>query len=765
MVDTGVPGGGTGLVPAYPADGRRGSLRVVGLLLAAVAALYVVAPAVHSAAVPQIRAVLGLSAEHEVWARVVGTSLAVLTLVVAGRVGDLRGRRSVLLLSLGVLTGGCALLAVAFDAWSYVLGRIVVSMALAAVFVSCLALLSTVYLPGRIRKVLGGWLAAMSVGFVLAVNLAPRVATATGWRLAAGAMAVAAGAALLLVRRYVPEPFPLTRRPVPDRLRALSLVAFGLFAPAALQLAPLWGWSDVRVGVLLVAATLALVVARLRCPVLPDGSCAGTLTVGLALGFTQVVLAVALPVLALGQGGTPRSAAFVLSAFGVGGAAGCLLVRRRPVSPVTGSSLGLPLAALGLVRLQAGLGHASVSLAVGYVVVAVVGFGVMLAATPQMARYLAAVPRTHLGTSAALLPASILLGTAAAQAVPYAAAIDGAPLPADARQLLRIGTIVLAVAALLLGRIAVSVAVATAAGLQYLLVRTGAGDSGTLIAALALGAAAGALVWSRREQSERLARLSQTARTLQHAVLHPIPTTLGRLRLASLYRPATADTGVGGDFLEALHTPFGTRILIGDVRGKGLQAVRTVTDLLGCFRSQAYETEDLGELAARLDRQVLRVAAARGDDELFATALLLQHDGAAPGVQVVNCGHLTPLAVTPSGVTEVDVPAQLPLGFGALGAGSPIAPHTLRLGPEATLVAHTDGLSEARNSSDEFYPLAERLAEAEYGTPDHLVRHLDDGVRDWTHHLVDDIAIIALRLAETPPSPREGPKCGETHHK
>ncbi|MGY0489956.1 MFS transporter [Streptomyces sp. WG-D5] len=762
MLGTGVSGGGATAVAAYPADDGRGSTRVVGLLLAAVAALYVVAPAVNSAAVPLVHAELGLGVGHEVVARVVGSSLALFTLVVAGRAGDLRGRRSVLLVSLGGLAAGCALLGVAFDGWSYVLGRIVVAVALAAVFVSCLAFLPTVFLPGRLRKVMGGWLAAMSLGFVVAVNVAPRAASISGWRLAMVAMTLAALAALLLVHRYVPEPAATTRLPLPDRTRAGSLIVFGVLAPAALQLAPVWGWSDPRVGLLLLTATVALVLARLRCrglsmasrgrpALLPESVRAGALVAGLALGFTQVVLAMGLPALAAEKGSGPESAGFVLSAFGVGGAASCLLVRRRPVAPVTGSSLGLPLAALGLVLLHAGLGEHAYPVAADYAVVALIGFGIMLAAAPQMARYLAAIPRTHLGTSAALLPGSILLGTAAAQSLPYTSAVDSVPLPAEARQLLRLGTIVLAVAALLLGRVAVSVAVACAAGLQYLLSRTGIGDSGTLIVALGFGAAAGAVVWSRREQSDRLARMSQTASTLQHAVLHPIPRRLGRLRLASLYRPATADTGIGGDFIEALHTPYGTRILIGDVRGKGLQAVQTVTDLLGCFRSQAHETEELGELAARLDRQVMRAAATRGDDELFATALLVQHDGPAQDprdLNLVNCGHLTPLEVTSAGVTEIDVPTLLPLGFGTLGSGAAPTPHTVRLDPAATLVAHTDGLSEARNSTGEFYPLTERLTRAPYGTPDHLVGHLDDGVRDWTHHLADDIAIIALCPAE-----------------
>ncbi|MEX0172202.1 serine/threonine-protein phosphatase [Streptomyces sp. LMG1-1-1.1] len=420
------------------------------------------------------------------------------------------------------------------------------------------------------------------------------------------------------------------------------------------------------------------------------------------------------------------------------------MVRHRNVSPLAGASLGLPLAALGLPLLHVLLDRGGHALAGGLATVALIGFGIMLAMTPQMARFLAAVPRPHLGVEAALLPSAVLVGVAAAQATPYTSASGVVPLPEEARELLWIGTVVVAVAALALGRPVVALAVAAAAALQYLMVDADTSPSVSVVVALAVGAVAGSAAWARREQTERLSRTRATASAHQHAVLHPIPRSLGGLRLAGLYRPATVGSAVGGDFLEALDTPHGTRILIGDVRGKGLQAVQTVTDLLGCFRSQAHETECLGRVAACLDRQVRRAAEARGDDELFATALLLQYPGTRHELEAVNCGHLDPVEVTAAGTRELSVSAELPLGFGALGSGAAVRPHPVPLTSGATLLAHTDGLSEARNSTGEFYPVTRRVADAPRHTPDALVRHLDDDVRDWTHRLIDDIAVIAL---------------------
>ncbi|MFE5794956.1 MFS transporter [Streptomyces sp. NPDC056503] len=744
---------GAGAAPA-PGGGHAVSPRVIGLVLALVAALYVVAPAMNAAVAPLVHTDLGVSAEDNAVAQVAGACLAIGVLAATGRAGDVRGRRATLSASLTALCLGSLALAVSFDPATYVLGRILVAVSLAAVFVSCLAFMTTVSMPGRIRRIMGGWLAAMSAGFVLAVNLAPHAAVLTGWRVTAALMALAAGAALVIVRRLLPETGALTREALPDAVRTACRVLCAVALAAALQLAPLWGWQDLRVGALLTAAVLACAAARLRAlrrapergrsEQVPGAVWTGALVAGLALGFTQVVLTIAVPSLVSSVGLSTGIAALVLSAFGVGGAAACLLIRYRAVSPLAGASLGLPLAALGMALLHALLDHGSHALAGGFAVVTLIGFGTMLATAPQMARFLAAVPRPHLGVNAALLPSAILVGTAAAQALPYTSALDPMPLPTEARELLWVGTVVVAVAAFALGRPVVALAVTAASVLQYVMVDADTSQPMSVVVALAVGAAAGAVAWSRREQTERLTRTRETATALQCAVLHPIPSRLGALRLAGLYRPATAGTAIGGDFLEALDTPYGTRILIGDVRGKGLQAVQTVTDLLGCFRSQAHETEDLGEVAACLDRQVRRAALARGDEELFATALLLQHAGPSRDLHAVNCGHLAPLEVGPGGARELHVPAVLPLGFGLLDAAGAVRSHRVALDPGATLLTHTDGLSEARNSTGEFYPVAERLSAAGPRTPDALVRHLDDDVRDWTHHLADDIAVIAV---------------------
>ena len=53
----------------------------------------------------------------------------------------------------------------------------------------------------------------------------------------------------------------------------------------------------------------------------------------------------------------------------------------------------------------------------------------------------------------------------------------------------------------------------------------------------------------------------------------PASIDIGRLRVESCHRPAA--NGAGGDIHDVMATPFGIRLLIGDVMGTGLSANRT----------------------------------------------------------------------------------------------------------------------------------------------------------------------------------------------
>ncbi|MFI5646553.1 PP2C family protein-serine/threonine phosphatase [Kitasatospora sp. NPDC051705] len=147
---------------------------------------------------------------------------------------------------------------------------------------------------------------------------------------------------------------------------------------------------------------------------------------------------------------------------------------------------------------------------------------------------------------------------------------------------------------------------------------------------------------------------------------------------------------------------------------------------------------------------MLRDAADRGDDELFVTAVLLQYRPGSDCVEIVNRGHTTPLLLGDGTITPVSCADELPLGLGHLGPAEERGkPTAVALPPGRTVLLYTDGVSEARDATGTFYPLAPRLAALGTTSPDRLVSFLAQDVHEYAGLLADDLAVLAL----TPDAP------------
>lgn len=131
----------------------------------------------------------------------------------------------------------------------------------------------------------------------------------------------------------------------------------------------------------------------------------------------------------------------------------------------------------------------------------------------------------------------------------------------------------------------------------------------------------------------RLAETQAVAEAVQRALLRPLPSRLGPLRLETRYLASAPQAKVGGDVYDAAWTPYGIRLMIGDVMGNGLGAVETAGRLLGTFREAAYEEGDLDSLAWRLHVGLCRSPSV-GEFEVFATALLIS---ISPGETSPRC--------------------------------------------------------------------------------------------------------------------------------
>jgi phosphoserine phosphatase RsbU/P len=204
---------------------------------------------------------------------------------------------------------------------------------------------------------------------------------------------------------------------------------------------------------------------------------------------------------------------------------------------------------------------------------------------------------------------------------------------------------------------------------------------------VATGAALGVFIAYRRAAQERaLVRITRIAEVAQRTILRPLPPRLGRVALAVRYLSASEDALVGGDFYDVAVTRQGLRVLVGDVKGKGLDAVALAAQALASFRAAAARPS-LVELAAELDRSIRP----RLGEEDFVTAVLAQF-GRHGELELVNCGHPPPLRLH-AGAAELLASAEptTPLGL------DPVPTlQRFTLAPTDRLLLYTDGLVEAR---------------------------------------------------------------------
>src|SRR5215469_12205129 len=252
----------------------------------------------------------------------------------------------------------------------------------------------------------------------------------------------------------------------------------------------------------------------------------------------------------------------------------------------------------------------------------------------------------------------------------------------------------------------------------------------------------------RRRREERLARVTAIAEASQLALLPPLPPQMTGINIAARYRSATREASVGGDLYEIIPTGRGIRVIIGDVRGKGMDAILLAGQVLSAFRRSAVAMPALEQVAGEVGGAIRPHLG----EEDFVTAALAQ---IAPGggLTMVNCGHHPPLLHHRGDLRPLtDRQPCLPLGL-----EDHFSAFTAAWSPGDRLLFYTDGLAESRNARGDF--LSEREIATALAAPDcdQAVDTLMRAVHRHTGgHLHDDIALLLLEHCASAPGSANG---------
>jgi EmrB/QacA subfamily drug resistance transporter len=351
-------------------------------------------------------------------------------LLLGGRLGDLFGRRRVLVAGLLVFAAGSLLAGLAWTPVALFAGRAVQGLGAAAMAPTALALLTTTFTdPAARNRALGVWSAASSAGIPAGALLGGVLTATGGWRWVFLVNVVAAMAAAVATRAVVPESATDDASDQLDWVGAvlvtagLSLViaaisqaeqAHGLAGLLARVAAPL------LLGAVLLAA-FVLVERRTRAPLVPlrQSRMPGELSANLVGLVLPVGLGAALFLATLhlqrvqGLGPLVTGAAYL--ALAVPCIAASPLASRlatRMGRPVT-ASVGLLLQVAGLVVLaRMGVDSSLATVLVGFVLV---GLGAPTAFVPTTAAAMES-PRSDPGLASGIFNTSQQLGNAVALA-------------------------------------------------------------------------------------------------------------------------------------------------------------------------------------------------------------------------------------------------------------------------------------------------------------------------------------------------------------
>ncbi|WP_028709046.1 MFS transporter [Propionicicella superfundia] len=237
-----------------------------GVIVAILALTGVIATGIQTLVVPligQLPSILGATPADTSWVITATLLAAAVAVPLAGRLGDIWGKRPVLMASLLPLIAGTVVCALSSSLLPMILGRSLQGLGMGVVPLG-ISLLREIVPAERVGSAVATMSASMGIGGALGLPFAAVVGQTTSWRVMFWTFAGLALTALVLVWRCVPAGLPPQRTARFDGLGA-GWLSFGLVCLLlGISRGAEWGWTSSLTLGLLWLAFLALALFSIR---------------------------------------------------------------------------------------------------------------------------------------------------------------------------------------------------------------------------------------------------------------------------------------------------------------------------------------------------------------------------------------------------------------------------------------------------------------------------------------------------------------------
>ncbi|MEO5839516.1 MAG: PP2C family protein-serine/threonine phosphatase [Acidimicrobiales bacterium] len=237
-------------------------------------------------------------------------------------------------------------------------------------------------------------------------------------------------------------------------------------------------------------------------------------------------------------------------------------------------------------------------------------------------------------------------------------------------------------------------------------------------------------------------RRMSLAASMQWDLLPPLVLEAQGVTVAGLVEPAY---DIGGDCFDYAVNGAFLDVAIIDAMGHGLGSARIASLVMGCYRHDRRDGQSLAVMHNNLGTTI----AAHYPDSSFATGLLGRIELDTGAFSWTNAAHPLPLLIRHGQViTELRCPPTPPWGV----SGRPPTVATEHLEPGDCLLFYTDGVTDARTPTGDFFGV-ERLIDltnrhaSDLLKPEAILRQLIRSVSE--HHgfenLADDATVVVVR--------------------